>query len=248
MGAAAVVREILSLPTLVSWLVTSVVLALAGPFGTFIALSFLWRVLYWSGLVAAAIVLAVTLRAVWRAILTGGSILREDVAVAVSLAVIFGPLIVMVNSHFGGDGMGVAVAIVNVLCIAACSIAVRHTWERQAAARIAHARPARDRLLKRIPDLKTQRLSRISSDNHHIRIITDCGAEHRLLMRLRDAVEEIDVEPGMCVHRSHWVALSAIAKVAREGNREMVELIDGDRLPIGPKYRENLIEAGVINA
>lgn len=247
-GAAAVFSEVLSISTLVSWIVTSIVVASAGPFGTFMAQPFLWRVLYWGGVVAVAIVLAVSLRTLWRAILSNRSMIGEDVAVAVSLAAIFGPLIVMLNRYLGGEGMGVGIAIFNVFCIAVCIIAARRTLERQAAAQITEARPERDRLLKRIPDLKEQRLSRISSDNHHIRIITDCGAEHRLLMRLRDAVEEVDVEPGLWVHRSHWVALSEIAKVAREGNREMVELNDGDRLPVGPKYRENLIEAGVINA
>jgi DNA-binding LytR/AlgR family response regulator len=49
-------------------------------------------------------------------------------------------------------------------------------------------------------------LSRISSDNHDIRVITNDGEEYRLLMWLRDAVAEIDLEPGLCVHRSHWVA------------------------------------------
>jgi DNA-binding LytR/AlgR family response regulator len=49
-------------------------------------------------------------------------------------------------------------------------------------------------------------LSRISSDDHDIRVITNDGEEYRLLMRLRDAVAEIDLEPGLCVHRSHWVA------------------------------------------
>jgi DNA-binding LytR/AlgR family response regulator len=108
-------------------------------------------------------------------------------------------------------------------------------------------RAGQDKLLSRVPVAEGARLPRISSDNHHIHIVTITGDEHRLLMRLRGAVEEIDVEAVFCVHRSHWVAKSALLGVAKEGKRELVELACGSKIPIGPKYRNNLIEAGVIN-
>jgi hypothetical protein len=66
--------------------------------------------------------------------------------------------------------------------------------------------PRKDQLFNRFPADNGARLSRISSDNHDIRVITNDGEEYRLLMWLRDAVAEIDLEPGLCVHRSHWVA------------------------------------------
>jgi DNA-binding LytR/AlgR family response regulator len=64
----------------------------------------------------------------------------------------------------------------------------------------------KDRIFNRFPANNGAQLSRISSDDHDIRVITNDGEEYRLLMRLRDAVAEIDLEPGLCVHRSHWVA------------------------------------------
>jgi len=73
------------------------------------------------------------------------------------------------------------------------------------------------------------------------------GAEHRILMRMRDAVQEVDVEPGLWVHRSHWVANAAIVEVSRDGTREILTLTCGSEIPVGPKYRDNLIHAGVIN-
>jgi hypothetical protein len=64
----------------------------------------------------------------------------------------------------------------------------------------------KDRLFNRFPANNGARLSRISSDNHDIRVITNDGEEYCLLMRLRDAVAEIDLELGLYVHRSHWLA------------------------------------------
>jgi hypothetical protein len=44
------------------------------------------------------------------------------------------------------------------------------------------------------------------------------------------------------------VARSEIVRVVRESGREVVELTSGVTVPIGPKYRPNLITAGVISA
>jgi hypothetical protein len=64
----------------------------------------------------------------------------------------------------------------------------------------------KDRLFNRFPANNGARFSRISSENHDIRVITNDDEEYRLLMRLRDAVAEIDLVLGLCVHRSHWLA------------------------------------------
>jgi len=231
-----------------AWLVTSCVVALAGPFGTFETQPFQWRFLYWGGVIAVAIFMGLTARTVLRHLLKDQPALVEDLSVAVLLALTFGPTVVWINQSIGGEAareaMGLGLVMFSVFSIACCIIAVRRTIEQSASSpQVAR----QDRLLSRLPVPEGARLSRISSDNHHIRIVTITGDEHRLLMRLRDAVDEIDVEAGFCVHRSHWVAKSAIAGVAKEGKRELVELVCGSKIPIGPKYRNNLVEAGVIS-
>jgi len=243
------VKEVVSPSLWGAWALTSLVVALAGPFGTFDSNTFLWRLAYWSILIAVAIVIAIFCRTVWRHILVDCPIWIEDLAVAVSLSVLFGPLVMMLNKIVGGDEawqvMGLWAAMGCVLIVAIATIAVRHAIREMVSKR--DPAPARDRLLERISAMPDARLSRISSDNHHIRIITNDGNEHRLLMRLRDAVSEIDVEPGMFVHRSHWVAEASIARIVETGGRESVELPCGQTLPIGPKFRPNLVEAGVIS-
>nr|WP_237693339.1 LytTR family DNA-binding domain-containing protein [Octadecabacter algicola] len=107
---------------------------------------------------------------------------------------------------------------------------------------------SRDRLLDRIGAPEGVRLKRVSSDNHHIVIKTTDNQVYRELMRLRDAVADIDVEPGICVHRSHWVALSQITAVETTDGREHVSMPCGCKLPVGPKYRSNLVEVGKLSA
>ena len=244
------VKEVVSPSLCMCWALTSIVVALSGPFGTFDSHTFLWRLVYWSALIATAIFIAIFFRAIWRQILRGGSETREDLAVAISLSLVFAPMIVALNRVVGGPGanstMGVWTVMGCVLAIAAGTIAFRRAVGESPV--FPPTSTARDRLLWRIPVDETVRLARVYSDNHHIRVITSDGSEHRLLMRLRDAVAEIDVEPGFCVHRSHWVAKASIVGVKKSDGRDVVELPCGGTVPIGPKYRPNLIEAGMITA
>lgn len=250
LGLRAIVKEVVS-PTLwMCWATTSVVVALAGPFGTFDSQTFPLRLTYWSVLIGAAIIIALFFRCIWRKVLKGESETREDIAVAVSLSIVFAPLVIALNWVVGGadayQKMGVWSAMVCVLAVAAGTIAFRRAVRE---ARDIPARgPARDRLLSRLSVEDNVRLTRLYSDNHHVRVITSDGAEHRLLMRLRDAVTEIDVEPGFWVHRSHWVSKAVISGVKNASGREVVELPCGSTIPVGPKYRANLIEAGMISA
>ncbi len=241
-------KEVVS-PTLwMCWGLTSVVVATAGPFGTFDSQPFLWRLAYWSVLIAAAIIIAIFMRAMWRGILVDASETHEDIAVSVSLALVFAPLVVVLNSVVGGPQayqmMGVWAAMACVFVIAVGTIAFRRAIRESAV--ISSRTPPRDRLLGRISAKEGARLCRISSDNHHIRVKTSDGEEYRTLMRLTDAVKEVDVEPGFYVHRSHWVARAAISHASHADGRDFIELICGDVLPVGPKCRPNMVIEGFI--
>ena len=232
-----------------TWGIASVAVAFAGPFGTFSAESFLWRLGYWGSAIACAIVFGLVFGAFWRDVLRGRAHWQQDVATALSMAATFGALVVWTNwrlSELGpAETMAIDVALGAVFIISYGVIAALRVVEpfKQDGVDC-----ARDRLLSRIDVPKSARLARISSDNHHIRIVTLDGAEHRILMRMRDAIQEVDVEPGMWVHRSHWVANAAIADVSRAGTREVLTLTCGAEIPVGQKYRGNLIDAGVITA
>ncbi len=249
--ASAVLREVVTPIVPISWLVVTIVVALAGPFGTFATLDLAFRFVYWGAMVATTIGLVVGLRVFWRLAVNSQVGWVEDILVVGSLGLIVGQVVELVNGYLWPGEDLVSAFFVSMLAflISGSCCAIRRVLQNQhLVAEPTFTQNTRDRLLDRLDLPETARLQRISSDNHHIRIVTSDGGEHRILMRLRDAVAEIDVEPGMCVHRSHWVAEAAISRVVESGGREAVELPCGNTLPIGPKYRSNLVDAGMINA
>jgi hypothetical protein len=224
--------------------------AISWPFGTFGVQPLVWRFIYWGVLIAIAIIIAVFRRFFWRRVLIGRPDWQQDVAVLICLAVVIGPCVIALNRILVWPdalrAMGLLSVTGSVIAISFSIIAIRRLLYEQPSTVPNGLR--KDRLFARFSADSGARLLRISSDSHHIRVITNDGEEHRLLMRLRDAVAEIDLEPGLYVHHSHWVARSEIVRVVRESGREVVELASGETVPIGPKYRPDLITAGVISA
>lgn len=249
-GFILIYREVMSPVLWASWAFTSVVVAVAGPFGTFGAEPFIWRLIYWGALIASAMVIAICLRGLWRNLLNDGPELREDLAVAGSLALVFGPCVVVLNRHLATPDalmdFSTGEAIACVFMIAIATIAIRRAMGGAKAGYVAQVK--QDKLLSRIPAENGARLARVCSDNHHVRIMMADGNEHRILMRLRDALDEIDVEDGIIVHRSHWVAKDAVRGVKTVKGRSVVVLSCGAEVPVGPTYRDNLAFAKDITA
>lgn len=229
------------------WILFTVVVAISGPFGTYAALTLGLRFLYWGGMTGLAFLIAITLRVTWRVILKDGPSWREDALVVFPLVAMSGPLVELANHLIWPDEVDlVSWQLVCMVMLFICIFVV--ALRRMNHGQLWPVSNQRDRLLTRIGAPKGARLGRVSSDNHHIRIKLVDGEEIRVLMRLRDAVADIDVEPGIYVHRSHWVALSQICEVETTDGREQVSLPCGNKLPVGPKYRDNLVQAGVLSA
>ncbi|WP_296420111.1 LytTR family DNA-binding domain-containing protein [Pseudooctadecabacter sp.] len=249
LGLAAAIRGALTPTIILGWLASSVVVAISGPFGTYETHGIVWRLAYWSVVIGVSIPIGILCRAFWEQVLSASSQWVRDLVVIASLALIFGPLVVGFNIWLIGPAALQSItwptASLVTFCIGIGLVTVRrwiHDTQRDEPVR------KRDRLLDRIGAPDGRRLAHVASDNHHIRICTDDGTEYRILMRLRDAIAEIDVEEGLCTHRSHWVALFNIDKVDQIAGKEMVVMSCGTPVPIGPKYRPDLINAGVFVA
>lgn len=81
----------------------------------------------------------------------------------------------------------------------------------------------------------------LTAQDHYVEITTTGGAE-LVLMRLSDAISELQGLPGVQIHRSHWVALSAIRSTSRSAGRMNVTLVDGRSLPVATT-REKSVRA-----
>lgn len=71
----------------------------------------------------------------------------------------------------------------------------------------------------------------IENEDHYIRVHTTVG-NALILMRLRDAVAQLSKTDGAQVHRTWWVAKSAVAGVVRHDRRILLRLVDGREVPV----------------
>lgn len=95
------------------------------------------------------------------------------------------------------------------------------------------------RFLERLPGLLGSDLVSIRTEDHYLRVQTRLGSE-LLLMRMADAMAELDGYPGCRVHRSWWVALAEIAQVRKAGRRIDLILRDGQQVPVSASHRGEL--------
>lgn len=90
--------------------------------------------------------------------------------------------------------------------------------------------PARPRFFDRLPATVSPLLC-LSMEDHYVRAHGPQGSA-LILMRMRDAVAELDGLPGLQVHRSWWVAGDAVQRVEREDGRMWLRLVNGMSVPV----------------
>ena len=100
--------------------------------------------------------------------------------------------------------------------------------------------------LERLPvKFRTADLHAISSEDHYLRVHTSLG-EELILMRLADAVRELNGADGLQVHRSWWVAKSGVTEEKRVDGRSLLVLPSGTEVPVSRSFRTKAKEAGLI--
>ncbi|MGX1586660.1 LytTR family DNA-binding domain-containing protein [Brevundimonas diminuta] len=108
------------------------------------------------------------------------------------------------------------------------------------------AAPAR--FLDRLPPrLRGARLIAVQAEDHYLRLHTDRGSD-LILMRLSDALGELEGLEGAQTHRSWWAAKGAVASVARGDGRAALTLDGGPGgelvVPVSRRYAKALRDAG----
>lgn len=100
------------------------------------------------------------------------------------------------------------------------------------------------KFLGRLPaKLQGSRLWAVEAQDHYLRLHTSKG-EDLILMRLTDAVVELEGIEGARTHRSWWVAREAVTGAARAEGRATLTLIDGGQVPVSRGYAKGLRDAG----
>ena len=120
-------------------------------------------------------------------------------------------------------------------------------WARRNEGRVAQPdAPAPPRFLDRLPlKLRGAEVWAVEAEDHYLRLHTSKGQD-LILMRLADAVAELDGIEGLQVHRSWWVAREAIVDARRGDGRAVLTLKDGAQVPVSRTYAGELRARGWI--
>ena len=99
--------------------------------------------------------------------------------------------------------------------------------------------------LSRLSARRGRNLLHLHMQDHYVEAHTDKGSE-LVLLRFRDAIRELEGLDGMQVHRSHWVAASAVDRAVRRDGRLFLKLTNGDEVPVSRSFAPALKERGWI--
>lgn len=246
----------------------ALVLGLSGPFHTLTSLPMMPRLAYWTAVVfatyATGTLVTILLRAPFagqsgpvRVVLTGAI---NGLAVTLVLLVINAALLREMPGNRIEWLLGIGSVLVITTVIEAVAEIARHsranaasgppdrtladpsTSESGANAVPATAAPA---LILRLALHKRGDLLCVSVQDHYVEVTTSNGRD-MVLMRLGDAIKETAGVAGLQVHRSHWVALRAVAAARRAGDGAVLTLQSGAEIPVSRSYLAAVQTAGLL--
>ncbi len=176
---------------------------------------------------------------------------RSCLWAALAMAVPFTGLVWTANwlafgHHIPWRGLPYLFGSVLVLSLAMTVLNALVESRRQAMRRLraVPAPPRPVRFLERLPPrLRGADLHAIEAEDHYLRLHTSRGQD-LILMRLGDAIEELEGLEGAQVHRSWWVARGAIQDVRRGDGRAVLTLKDGVEVPVSRTYARQLRAGG----
>jgi DNA-binding LytR/AlgR family response regulator len=179
-----------------------------------------------------------------------GSMWLRALLASLSIAVPYAAVVALVTWRLFDTNFATPVAAANlmgtVLAITLIMVVLNTLVERQAEgfteAAPAGAAPAK--FLARLPSkLKDADLWAVEAEDHYLRLHTSLGQD-LILMRLSDAVAELQGIEGAQVHRSWWVARDAITEAVRGDGRATLTLKDGAEVPVSRTYARKLRQGG----
>lgn len=151
----------------------------------------------------------------------------------------------MVGSDLNWRAIPQITGSVFIICVAMTAIMILVNWP----GRVTHAPPAGApvpsiRFMERLPPkLRGAVIYAVSSEDHYLRLHTSKGSD-LILMRLSDAIGELEGLEGAQTHRSWWVAKDAVEISRRDGDKMVLVLKGGVEAPVSRPNVRPLREAG----
>ena len=88
-----------------------------------------------------------------------------------------------------------------------------------------------DRICKLLPADKRGEILSMMAQDHYVEITTENGS-HLQRMSMKSAIGMAKNLDGLQIHRSHWVATSALLSLERSSDRIFAILRDGRKVPV----------------
>lgn len=243
-------ESFLTLQSIGILILVGLVLGLSGPFQTFDALELVPRLVYWiavctftyaAGSLAEGYVAQVirqrNLPVFLQILICGG---------ASGLAV--WPVVLFINSITFGSEANHAPSTNALLfyCVAISILfSVASSLFKSATKDQTTTHTAIPKIVSRLPLNQRGDLISLSVQDHYVEVTTHRGVG-LIHFRLADAIDDCYGVEGLQIHRSHWIALRAIARVFRRDGKAFVETVQGATLPISRTYLPKIKELGLL--
>lgn len=227
---------------------TSVVLGISGPFDTMTTLGLIRRLGYWSLVVPLTYVAGSFGSALGRRLFARAPVLISVLLISILSAFLVWIVLVITHRvlHFSFATVSEFHAEFPLLVLICLVIeGARMVMIRGRAASVslpeAHQAQAAPRLLDRLPEGLRGDLVSLSVRDHYVSVSTTAGS-HDVLLRLSDAICEVEPVAGLQVHRSHWVATAQVRGWQRTGDKAVLTLSNDAQIPVS-RAKFKLVEA-----
>lgn len=237
----------------IAWASGTVVMAVAGPFGSYTALSVAERLAYWGSAMAAGVAVGISVRAFVFGSLGVVEPRRATLIVAVIATLLLTwplrELAILLFPKQTGFTASLGDAALLIFSVALTIGAFREVMAR--GSELARLTPLIDegsplpKVVQRLEPELQGRLIAMTVRDHYVDIFTTQG-RGAVLMRFADAMAEVAPEQGGQIHRSHWVAWWAVKAVERSPGKLWVRLCPELRLPVSRTYRDRLEARGLL--
>lgn len=225
---------------------TILLFAALGPFGTFLKQTYLQRLLFWGGCISLISLAFVALMRVESRVPAQKRSWRLDGLLVLAFTLVSWLIMHVAWWLFVEDAVSsslpfvaVVASLVPVYLAALAAYRASKTPPSSRANSLNGAQTDGPRILQRLPAEKRGALIRLTVNDHYVDVWTTHGC-HRVLMRLTDAITETEGTHGVCVHRSHWVALTAIRTLQKEKGRVSLLLSDDSSVPVSRKHQRGV--------
>ncbi len=236
----------------ISFAVVIVVLTMVGPFYTLTSLNFSARLVYWT-LIACLNYLVGFCFSVYFGHLLFSAGLSEIASRLISGFISGIPITFIVwnvNVYFYDFNMSESIGFFSLLlycCIIAMAIGILfymfslETRSNEPFSDKPTVKGSSPTFMRRLPAHLGKDILSLEAQDHYVNVTTNNGSA-LVLIRLADAIAELEGLEGLRIHRSHWVAITAISKTKRENGKLLVELTNGISLPVSRTYAKTLRE------